>query len=70
MQMIKREDTKRGDTIIEVMFAIAIFGLVAILSISSMNRGVVTAETTLEATTARDELNAQAEALRLSLIHI
>ncbi len=64
MQMIKREDTKRGDTIIEVMFAIAIFGLVAILSISSMNRGVVTAETTLEATTARDELNAQAEALR------
>ncbi len=56
--------TKRGDTIIEVMFAIAIFGLVAILSISAMNRGLNSAETALEETTAREELNAQAEALR------
>lgn len=68
--MMKREDTKRGDTIIEVMFAIAIFGLVAILSIASMNRGVITAETTLETTTAREELNAQAEALRFMHISL
>lgn len=68
--MISRRDTKRGDTIIEVMFAIAIFGLVAILSIASMNRGVITAETTLETTTAREELNAQAEALRFMHISL
>lgn len=68
--MIRRKDTKRGDTIIEVMFAIAIFGLVAILSIASMNRGVITAETTLETTTAREELNAQAEALRFMHISL
>lgn len=61
---MKITSTKRGDTIIEVMFAIAIFGLVAILSISAMNRGLNSAETTLEETTAREELNAQAEALR------
>lgn len=56
--------TKRGDTFIEVMFAIAIFSLVAVLSISMMNVGVADAERALELVTARNELNAQAEALR------
>lgn len=56
--------TKRGDTIIEVMFAIAIFCLVAIISISLMNNGVSSAENSLEVVTVRNELNAQAEALR------
>ena len=56
--------TKRGDTFIEVMFAIAIFSLVAVLSISMMNAGVADAERALELVTARNELNAQAEALR------
>ena len=56
--------TKRGDTIIEVMFAIAVFCLVAVLSITMMNLGVNSAENALEVVTARNELNAQAEALR------
>ena len=56
--------TKRGDTIIEVMFAIAVFALVAVLSIMMMNQGVDSAENALELVTARNELNAQAEALR------
>lgn len=56
--------TKRGDTIIEVMFAFAIFCLIAILSIAMMNSGVSRAEGSLELVTARNELNAQAEALR------
>lgn len=56
--------SKRGDTIIEVMFAIAIFSLVAVLSIAMMNAGVADAERALELVTARNELNAQAEALR------
>lgn len=55
---------KRGDTIIEVMFAIAVFCLVAVLSIMMMNLGVYSAENALEIVTARNELNAQAEALR------
>lgn len=63
-QKFSRSATKRGDTIIEVMFAIGIFGLVAILAIGSMNRGVRSSETALELSTARSELNAQAEALR------
>lgn len=55
---------KRGDTIIEVMFALAVFSLVSIISISLMNMGVRQAEGALEGVTARNELNAQAEALR------
>lgn len=55
---------KRGDTIIEVMFAIAVFSLVAVLTIAMMNLGTANAEGSLELTTARHELNAQAEALR------
>lgn len=56
--------TRRGDTIIEVMFAIAVFCLVAVISIAMMNTGVSRAENSLELVTARNELNAQAEALR------
>lgn len=55
---------KKGDTVIEVMFAIAVFALVAILSIAMMNSGIATGERSLELVTARNELNAQAEALR------
>lgn len=55
---------RRGDTMIEVMFAVAFFGMIAILSISMMNNGLAESEDNLEATMARDEMNAQAEALR------
>lgn len=56
--------TKRGDTIVEVMFAMAVFCFVAVLAISAMNLGLGRAEGTLEMSTTRDELNAQAEAIR------
>lgn len=56
--------TRRGDTLIEIMFAMAVFALVAVISISAMNLGTATAENALEVVTARNELNAQAEALR------
>ncbi len=55
---------KRGDTLIEVMFAIAVFSMVAIISITMMNSGVAGGERSLELVTARNEVNAQAEALR------
>lgn len=54
----------RGDSLIEVMFSIGIFGLVAIGSVGVMNRGLYTVQNTLEITMARNEIDAQAEALR------
>lgn len=58
------QGVKRGDTIIEVMMAIAIFCMVAILSITMMNLGTNNAQSALELAIARNEINAQAEALR------
>lgn len=55
---------KRGDTLVEVMFAIAVFAFVVILTISMMNQGVATAEESLELVTTRNEMSAQVEALR------
>lgn len=64
MSLNLRESAKRGDTLIEVMFAVGFFALVTIISVASMNSGINTAERDLELVTARNELNAQAEALR------
>lgn len=55
---------RRGDTLVEVMFAVGIFGLVAIGAIALMNQGLYTGQTTLETTMARQEIDAQIEALR------
>lgn len=61
---VTKQSTKRGDTIIEAMFAFAVFSLVAIITVSMMNLGVAASERSLELTTVRNELNAQADALR------
>lgn len=61
---LSRQSAKRGDTLIEVMFAIAVFSFVTVITIAMMNSGLSTAENSLELVTARNELNAQAEALR------
>ena len=55
---------QRGDTIIEVIFAIVIFAFIAIISITIMNQGIATGERALEITLVRQQINAQAEALR------
>ncbi|MBR2587399.1 hypothetical protein IKE71_03465 [Candidatus Saccharibacteria bacterium] len=55
---------KKGDTLIEVMFAVGIFGLASVGTISLMNRGLATSQTNLEVTMARQEIDAQAESLR------
>lgn len=56
--------SRRGDTLIEVMLSISIFALVAMITINMMNDGINTAQRTLEAEMARNEIDAQAEALR------
>lgn len=55
---------QKGDTIIEVMFAFAIFALVAVGSLSIMNQGIATAQRSLEITLVRGQMDAQAEAIR------
>ena len=55
---------RRGDTLVEVMFAVGIFGTIAISAIGLMNNGLSNAQTALEVTMARNEINGQAEALR------
>lgn len=64
--MLKRAShrSKRGDTLIEVMFAVAVFGMVSVGAIGVMNRGLYGAQESLEVTMARSEIDTQAEALR------
>lgn len=64
MRLVAGRPSERGDTIIEVMFAIAIFSFVAISSLAIMNKGIATGERALEITLVRQQINAQAEALR------
>lgn len=61
---LKHNKVKRGDTIIEVMFAFAIFTMVALVSVVVINSGIAASERSLELVVARNELNAQVEALR------
>ncbi len=63
-KLTKSKNFLRGDSLVEVMFAVGIFGIVAVSAISLMNRGVNSAQTSLETTMARNEIDAQAEALR------
>ena len=55
---------KHGDTIIEVMMALAVFAVLSIITINLMNSGINNAQRTLEYTMARNEIDSQAEALR------
>lgn len=55
---------KKGDTIIEVTFAISVFSLVSVISMQVMDRDLATIQGTLELEMARNEIDAQAEALR------
>lgn len=57
----RRQD---GDTIIEVMFAVVIFSMVAVGAMSIMNNGTAIAQRSLELTLVRQQIDAQAEALR------
>lgn len=67
MQSIKnyiKKFMKRGDTIIEVTIAISIFSLVSVLSLQLMDRDIAIIQGALETEMARNEIDAQAEALR------
>lgn len=56
--------SERGDTIIEVLFAVTVFSLIAIGGLSLMNQGTAMAQRALEIGLVRQQVDAQADALR------
>jgi type II secretory pathway pseudopilin PulG len=56
---------QRGDTLVEVLFAITIFSFIAVAGMAIMNQGTASAQRSLEMTLVREEIDSQAEALRL-----
>lgn len=54
----------RGDTIVEVLFAVTVFSLIAVGGLSLMNQGIALAQRALEIGLVRDQMDAQADALR------
>lgn len=55
---------QKGDTLIEVTLAIGVFSMIAIAVVAVMNSGTSGSQSALETTLAREEIDAQAEALR------
>lgn len=61
--MLRRKN-ERGDTLIEVLFAVSVFSLVAIGGLAVMNQGTAASQRSLEITLVREQMDAQAETLR------
>lgn len=55
---------EQGDTIVEVLFAVAVFAIVAVGGMAIMNQGTAVAQRSLEVTQVRQQIDAQAEAIR------
>jgi len=55
---------QRGDTIIEVLFAVTVFAMVAVGSMAIMNQGTATAQRALEITLVRQQIDSEAQAIR------
>lgn len=57
----------RGDTIVEVMLAFALFVLIAVGAVTLMNRGINMVDRSLEITLVREQIDAQASILRYAI---
>ena len=64
MRLKLLEKVSKGDTIIEVLFAVTVFAMVAVGSMTIMNQGTATAQRALEVSLVRQQIDAQAEAIR------
>lgn len=62
--MLNRSVRESGDTIIEVLFAVTIFSLVAIGGLSLMNQGTAMAQRSLEIGLVRQQIDQQVDALK------
>lgn len=56
--------TQKGDTLVEVLLAMAVFAVVMMIGLSAMNNGMSRALASLQLTMARNTMDSQAEALR------
>lgn len=61
--MLKRR-LQRGDTLIEVLFAVSVFSFVVVGSLAIMNQGTAASQRSVEITLVRQQIDAQAETLR------
>lgn len=55
---------KKGDTLIEVTLAVGIFSMIAIAVVAVLSNSTSNAQTALESTLAREQVDSQTEALR------
>lgn len=55
---------QRGDTLIEVLFAVSIFAAIMVGTIVIMNQGIASAQNALEINLVRNQIDTQAELLR------
>jgi len=62
--MLGRIYSDRGDTLVEVLLAVTVFSLVATGALLIMNQSVNAAQRSVEITLVRQQIDAQAEALR------
>lgn len=62
--MLKSRRMQRGDTLIEVLFAISVFSLVVVGALAIMNQGAAASQRALDILLARQQIDAQAEGLR------
>ena len=60
--MLRRRE--RGDTLIEVLFAVSVFSFVVVTALTIMNQGTAASQRSLEITLVRQQIDAQAETLR------
>jgi type II secretory pathway pseudopilin PulG len=61
---VARARAQKGDTIIEVLFAVSVYSAIAVGAIVIMNQGVSTAQASLEINLVRNQIDTQAELLR------
>jgi type II secretory pathway pseudopilin PulG len=64
MQLVVGQSTEKGDTLIEVMIAFALFAAIAVTTLAVMNQGTGTVQRALEITLVRAQMDSQIEALQ------
>ena len=64
--MVKHRLALRGDTMIEILFALSIFSFISVSTVTSMNKGTLNLQTSIETTMARAAMDEQAEAIRFA----
>jgi type II secretory pathway pseudopilin PulG len=55
---------QRGDTLIEVLFAVSVFSFIVVTALILMNQGTAASQRALDITLVRQQIDAQAETLR------